>query len=64
MQDGHLESHDEALSRLARMFKLPEHDMFHSREELLAEACRRQEERICYEITQAEDSTTVKGAAG
>ena len=59
--DGRLESHAAALSRLARMLNLPEEDMFHSREELLADACRRQEERIAYEVA---DSATVKDAAG
>ena len=32
--DGCLETHDAAMSRLANMLNLPEHDMFHSREEL------------------------------
>lgn len=48
--DGHIESHDAALSRLARILNLPEQDMFHSREELMAEAYRKQEERIAYEV--------------
>lgn len=60
--DGHIESHDEALSRLARMVNLPEQDMFHSREELMADAYRRQEERIAYEVAEASDAT-MKGAA-
>jgi uncharacterized protein (DUF488 family) len=62
--DGRLESHDVALSRLARMVNLPEHDMFHSREELLAEAYRRQAERIAYEVVEPGDAETVKGATG
>ncbi len=48
--DGHLESHDAAMSRLARLHNLPEQDMFHSHGELIAEAYRRQEERIAYEV--------------
>jgi len=63
LADGRLESHDAALSRLARMVNLPEHDMFHSREELLADAYRRQGERIAYEVAEPAD-TTMKGAAG
>lgn len=63
LADGRLESHDAALSRLARMVSLPEHDMFHSREELLADAYRRQEDRIAYEVPEPAD-TTMKGAAG
>jgi uncharacterized protein (DUF488 family) len=62
--DGSLESHDSALSRLARLVNLPEHDMFHSREELLDGAYRRQEERIAYEVAEPADSTTVKGTTG
>ena len=61
--NGRLESHDAALSRLARMVNLPENDMFHSREELLADAYRRQEERIAFELAEPADAT-VKGATG
>lgn len=60
--DGHIESHDAALSRLARMVHVPEEDLFHSHEELMAEAYRRQEERIAYEVDEASDET-MKGAA-
>ena len=63
LADGRLESHYAALRRLARMVNLPEHDMFHSREELLADAYRRQGERIAYEVAEPAD-TTMKGAAG
>ena len=64
--DGKLESHADVLSRLARMLNLPEQDMFHSREELLADIYRRQEERIAYEtvVAGAANEATVKGAAG
>jgi uncharacterized protein (DUF488 family) len=50
--DGHLETHDAALDRLARMLNVPEQDMFRSREELLADAYRRQEERVAYEVVE------------
>jgi hypothetical protein len=36
--------------------------MFHSSEELMADAYRRQEERIAYEVAEASDAT-MKGAA-
>ena len=64
--DGQLESHAAALSRLARMLNLPEQDMFHSRDELLADIYRRQEERIAYETVAAgaANGATVKGATG
>lgn len=61
---GHLESHDVALSRLARMVNLPERDLFHSREELLADAYSRQEDRIAYKIAECDESASVKGATG
>jgi len=63
--DGHLESHDAALSRLAQIFNLPEGDMFHTREEFLADAYSRQEERIAYEIAdETADDAALKGATG
>jgi uncharacterized protein (DUF488 family) len=61
--DGRLESHATALNRLARMHNLPEEDMFRSREDLLAEAYSRQEERIAYDTSQAENIPT-RSAAG
>jgi uncharacterized protein (DUF488 family) len=60
--DGHIESHDAALSRLTRILHLPEQDMFHSQEELTAEAYRRQEERIAYVVEEA-SGATMKDAA-
>lgn len=61
---GRLESHDEALSRLMRLHDLPEEDLFHSREEFLDEAYRRQEERIAYAPAEAANGASVRGAAG
>lgn len=51
--DGTVEEHANALSRLARMLNLREHerDLFRSREELMAEAYRLQEERIAYDAS-------------
>lgn len=59
--DGRLESHSAALSRLARLLGLPEDDMFQSPEELLADAYRRQEGRIAYDLNHAGDSTVRSG---
>jgi uncharacterized protein (DUF488 family) len=61
--DGCLETHDAALSRLAIMLNLPEHDMFHSREELLANVYREQGERIAYEVPEP-DRAIVRDLAG
>jgi uncharacterized protein (DUF488 family) len=46
--DGGLESHGDAIARLIRMLKMPQEDMFHSREEIVEDAYKRQEERIAY----------------
>ena len=45
-EDGSLESHDNAMTRLAELLRMPEENMFHSREDLLDDVYRRQEERI------------------
>lgn len=46
--DGRLEAHKEAMDRLLDLAKLPRDDLFRSREEIVAEALRRQEERVAY----------------
>jgi uncharacterized protein (DUF488 family) len=46
--NGQLESHADALSRLAQMLNLREDDMFRSREDMIADAYRIQEKRIAY----------------
>jgi hypothetical protein len=47
--DGSLESHEDAMNRLLRQLHLPEHDMFCSRKDMLADAYSLQEKRIAYE---------------
>lgn len=47
--DGSLESHEDAMNRLLRQLHLPEHDMFRSRKDILADAYRLQEKRIAYD---------------
>src|SRR5262245_5118572 len=49
--DGTLESHDDALDRLARQLSVAESDMFRSRDDQLADAYRMQESRIAYRPT-------------
>lgn len=46
--DGNLETHEAAMERLTDVVGIPGEDLFRSREELLAEALARQEERIAY----------------
>lgn len=64
LADGSLENHDATLTRLARMINLREPDLVHSHEELLADAYRKQGERIAYEVVDPADSSAVKGLAG
>lgn len=60
--DGSLESHSDAMSRLAGMLNLFQPHMFYSPEELLADAYCRQEERIAYDTSYSE--AVIKGAVG
>lgn len=51
--DGRLESHTDALKRLAYMLKLPQADMFNQTDEAFADVYHRQEERIAYDVNTA-----------
>jgi hypothetical protein len=62
--DGRLESHADAMTRLVRELHLPEGDMFSSREDVVAEAYRLQEERVAYTVNSGALAETVRGAAG
>ena len=59
LADGGIESHREAMDRLLKEEKLDPADLFRTREELVEEACRRQEHRIAYvnETMKNETST-------
>jgi uncharacterized protein (DUF488 family) len=46
--DGRLETQSDALTRLLTLLGLPEGDLFRQREELIEEACARQEAKIAY----------------
>ena len=46
--DGSLETYAESMSRLLKIHGLPEEDLFRGREEMIADACAMQEERIAY----------------
>jgi len=61
--DGHLEAHDAALLRLARLLNLPENHMFSSQEELIDDAYRRQEERIAYDRSQELGALAIRDGA-
>lgn len=53
-EDGTIETHAEAESRLLALCKLPERDLFHSREELLADAYDCQARRIAFVSAEPE----------
>jgi uncharacterized protein (DUF488 family) len=55
--DGRLESHADAMSRLTHLLKMPAQDMFHSPEDILEDAYKRQEERIAY-VASVPDSAS------
>lgn len=46
--DGRLESHRDAMERLLEVTGLPRDDLFRSRAELIAEAMKRQEDKVAY----------------
>jgi uncharacterized protein (DUF488 family) len=46
--DGSLETHEAAMDRLLNLTGVPHEDLFRSREELIADALARQEEKIAY----------------
>jgi uncharacterized protein (DUF488 family) len=48
LADGRVETHEAAMERLLGLTGLPRSDLFRSREELVAEALARQEERIAW----------------
>jgi len=51
LEDGELESHDDAETRLLTLCKLPAQDLFHTRDELVEQAYEIQGERIAYVAT-------------
>lgn len=62
--DGRVESHRDVMNRLVRQLHLPEGDMFSSREDVVAEAYRLQEERVAYTTPSDVPGATVRSAAG
>lgn len=46
--DGSLETYTDAMSRLLKMLGLPDEDLYRNKEEMIADACALQEERIAY----------------
>ena len=59
LADGSLESHEAAMERLLDIVGLPHQDLFKSRDELIAEALVRQEERVAY-VQKKEANNTMR----
>lgn len=61
LEDGSLETHERALDRLLKLFKLDEPDLFRTREDSIRDAYRLQAERIAYaEKTAAGEDLTAR----
>jgi uncharacterized protein (DUF488 family) len=48
LADGSLETHEKTMTRLLRMLGMMDTDLYRTREELIVDACARQEQRIAY----------------
>ena len=48
LEDGRLETHEAAMERLLDVVGVPHEDLFRSRDELVADALARQEQRVAY----------------
>ncbi len=48
LEDGSLESQDETMDRLLKQFGLGEGDLFRTKEQLIDDACARQEQQLAY----------------
>ena len=57
--DGTLETHDHAIQRLLKIFKLDEPDLFRTNEEVISEALLRQEQKVAFTL-----GDPVKGRLG
>lgn len=60
LSDGRLETHQDAMERLLDVTGLPHEDLFRSRQELIAQALARQEERIAF----VDEKLAAEGAGG
>jgi uncharacterized protein (DUF488 family) len=64
LADGNLESHSDALDRLANKLHMGEPDMFRSHEEVLGDVYRIQSDRIAYTLDETSRADTTRSAAG
>lgn len=63
LEDGRLESHDDAVSRLLRELELPESDLFQSRDEVVDEAYARRGQQIAYVESRLPEEQESRGIA-
>jgi uncharacterized protein (DUF488 family) len=60
LADGSLEAHQDTMNRLLERFGYTQEDLFRSREQLIEEACARQQERVAYtEKPEAQEKARV-----
>lgn len=62
LADGRLESHRDSLIRLLGLVGLPSEDLFKSQDELIEQACVKQEIRVAYIDEQAAKESTEAGS--
>ena len=62
LADGRLESHHDSLIRLLTVVGLPAEDLFKSQDELIEQACAKQEIRVAYIDEQAAKESTEAGS--
>lgn len=61
LEDGRLESHEDALARLLTELGLPERDLFRSRNEIIEEAYTRRGQQIAYTGPALSEEEAVRG---
>lgn len=64
LYDGSLEEHRQTVGRLIDKFNLSEHDLFRSREDVVADAYRLQEERIAYSVGEGSEASEAESVLG
>jgi len=61
LEDGRLESHENALSRLLGELGLPERDLFRSRDEIVEEAFSKRGQQIAYSESATSEDQAMRG---
>lgn len=61
LEDGRLESHDDALTRLLKELGIAERDLFRSRDDVIAEAYDRRGQQIAYAAKAASAEEAIRG---